>query len=334
MPLASIRAVKWVNVTAYIVRRLLQAIPLLFLISFITFMIVQATGDPLAAYTVDASLTSEDIARLKQKYGLDQPVPIQNLNWLKNMVTGNWGTSYFTREPVVDMVLERLPNTLILVGISYTLILILGIVLGILTAVRQYSLLDYAVTTLSFIGIATPSFWLGLMLIYAFAVRFKAMGLPHLPVSGMYDLEVGKTVPEVLRHAVMPAIALSVVVCARYIRYVRSEILDQLRLDYVNTARSKGLKERTILYGHVFKNVLLPLITLIGLDLPNFLSGTIVIESVFTWPGVGRLFWSAAERTDIPVLMAIMLYVAAMTIVFNLIADVLYAIVDPRISYS
>jgi peptide/nickel transport system permease protein len=318
----------------YILKRVIQAIPLLFLISFIVFLSIQATGDPLAAYTVDASLTSDDIARLKAKYGLDQPVPIQYLNWLKNMVTGNWGTSYFTRESVVDMFLERLPNTLILFAVSYGLILIVALVLGILTAVRQYSLFDYSVTALSFLGIATPSFWLGLMLIYFFAVRLKTWGLPSLPVGGMYDLSEGKTLAEVSRHVILPAVTLSVVVCARYVRYIRSSILEQLQLDYVRTASAKGLRSRTVLFRHILKNVLLPLITLVGLDLPNFLSGTIVIESIFAWPGVGRLFWSAAERTDIPVLMAIMLFVAVMTVLFNLIADIFYAVVDPRISYS
>ena len=318
----------------YILKRVIQAIPLLFLISFIVFLSIQATGDPLAAYTVDASLTSDDIARLKAKYGLDQPVPIQYLNWLKNMVTGNWGTSYFTRESVVDMFLERLPNTLILFAVSYGLILVVALVLGILTAVRQYSLFDYSVTALSFLGIATPSFWLGLMLIYLFAVRLKTWGLPSLPVGGMYDLSEGKTLAEVSRHVILPAVTLSVVVCARYVRYIRSSILEQLQLDYVRTASAKGLRSRTVLFRHILKNVLLPLITLVGLDLPNFLSGTIVIESIFAWPGVGRLFWSAAERTDIPVLMAIMLFVAVMTVLFNLIADIFYAVVDPRISYS
>ena len=318
----------------YILKRVLQAIPLLLLISFIVFLSIQATGDPLAAYTVDASLTSDDIARLKAKYGLDQPVPIQYLNWLKNMATGNWGTSYFTREDVVDMIRERLPNTLILFAVSYGLILIVALILGILTAVRQYSLLDYTVTALSFLGIATPSFWLGLMLIYLFAVRLKAWGLPSLPVGGMYDLSEGKTFIEVSRHVILPALTLSVVVCARYVRYIRSSILEQLQLDYVRTAAAKGLRSRTVLFRHVLKNVLLPLVTLVGLDLPNFLSGTIVIESIFAWPGVGRLFWSAAERTDIPVLMAVMLFVAVMTVLFNLIADIFYAVVDPRISYS
>ena len=258
----------------YILNRLVQAVPLLLLISFIVFMSIQATGDPLAAYTVDASLTSDDIARLKAKYGLDQPVPIQYLNWLKNMATGNWGTSYFTRENVVSMFGERLPNTLILFAVSYVFILVVALFLGILTAVRQYSILDHTVTAFSFLGIAAPSFWLGLMLIYLFAVRLKAWDLPYLPVGGMYDLNVGKTFPEVVRHVILPAFTLSVVVCARYIRYIRSSILEQLQLDYVRSAKAKGLRPVTVLFRHVLKNVMLPLITLVGLDLPNFLSGT------------------------------------------------------------
>lgn len=320
--------------TRYIVHRLIQVVPLLFLISFIAFLIIQATGDPLAAFTVDASLTAEDIARLREKYGLDQPVPLQYVNWLKNMVTGDWGTSYYTREPVFDMVMERLPNTLVLVVISYMLILSFGIVLGVVTAVRQYSILDHVITGLSFIGISMPSFWLGLMLIVVFSVRFRSAGFPHLPVGGMYDLAAGKTFSQVLTHAILPSVTLSIVVCARYIRYVRSEVLEQLHQDYVNTARSKGLRESIILWRHVLRNALLPLITLIGLDLPSFLSGTIVIESIFAWPGMGRLFWSAAERTDIPVLMATMLFVATLTVFSNLVADIFYGVVDPRVGYS
>jgi peptide/nickel transport system permease protein len=317
-----------------VIRRLLQAIPLLLIVSFIAFAIVQATGDPLAAYTVDASLTSEDIARLRTQYGLDQPMPLQYVSWLGNLLTGNWGTSYYTRENVVDMILDRLPNTLLLVGISYSVILALATILGIVSAVRQYSLVDHLITATSFVGIAIPSFWLGLMLIVVFAVQFKAAGLPYFPVGGMFDQRVGQTLPQVLWHVVLPAVTLAVVVTARYVRYIRSAILEQIQVDYVRTARSKGLAERVVLLRHVFKNALLPLITLVALDVPSLLSGAIVIETIFAWPGMGRLFWSAAERTDIPVLMATMLLVAVLTIVANLIADVLYAVADPRIRYG
>jgi peptide/nickel transport system permease protein len=317
-----------------VIRRLLQAIPLLLIVSFIAFAIVQATGDPLAAYTVDASLTSEDIARLRKQYGLDQPMPLQYVSWLGNLLTGNWGTSYYTRENVIDMILDRLPNTLLLVGISYSVILALATVLGIISAVRQYSLIDHLITATSFVGIAIPSFWLGLMLIVVFAVQSKAAGLPYFPVGGMFDQRVGQTLPQVLWHVVLPAVTLAVVVTARYVRYIRSAILEQIQVDYVRTARSKGLAERVVLLRHVFKNALLPLITLVALDVPSLLSGAIVIETIFAWPGMGRLFWSAAERTDIPVLMATMLLVAVLTIVANLIADVLYAVADPRIRYG
>jgi peptide/nickel transport system permease protein len=309
-------------------------VPLLLMITFVGFVLVQATGDPLAAYTVDASLTAEDIARLRHHYGLDQPIPIQYLNWLGNMLTGDWGTSYYTRENVFDMVLERLPNTLLLVGISYTVVLVVGLVLGILSAVRQYSPLDHAVTGLSFVGIAMPTFWLGLMLIVLFAVRFKQFGLPYLPVGGMYDERTGISAGQVLWHAVLPATTLAVVIAARYIRYVRSAVIEQIHLDYIRTARAKGLVERVVLSRHALKNALLPLITLIAVDIPDLLSGAIVTESIFAWPGMGRLFWSAAERTDIPVLMAVMLLVAALNVLCSLIADICYALVDPRIKYA
>ncbi len=304
------------------------------IISFIAFAIVQATGDPLAAYTVDASLTSDDIARLRVRYGLDRPMPLQYLAWLGNMLTGDWGTSYYTRENVADMVLDRLPNTLLLVGISYTVILVSAVILGMVSAIRQYSWLDHLITGASFVGIAIPSFWLGLMLIVLFSVRFKAAGLPYFPVGGMYDQRVGETVPQILWHAVLPALTLAVVITARYVRYIRAAILEQVQVDYVRTARSKGLPEHVVLLRHVFKNALLPLITLIALDVPSLLSGAIVIESIFAWPGMGRLFWSAAERTDIPVLMATMLLVAVLTVIANLIADTLYAVADPRIRFQ
>ena len=317
-----------------IIRRLFQAIPLIMIISFVGFLIIQATGDPLAAFTVEADLTSEDIMRLKQKYGLDKPVPIQYLNWLKHMLTGDWGFSYYTREPVIDMVLSRLPNTLILMGFSYLAILVLGVTLGVLSAVYQYSWFDHLVTGISFLGIAAPSFWLALMLIYLFAVQFYNWGIPSLPVSGMYELEEGKSFGQVITHVILPGAALATVVTARYIRFVRAEMLEKINMDFVRTARAKGISKTKVLFKHVLPNALLPLITLIGLDIPNFMSGTIVIETVFSWPGMGRLFWSAAQRTDIPVLMATMMLVAVLTVSAQLLADLFYGLVDPRIKYD
>ncbi len=317
----------------YAARRLIEAVPLLLLVSMILFAIIQLTGDPLAAYTVDATLTGEDIARLRQHYGLDQPVPVQYLRWLANMVTGNWGTSFVSNLPVADLIAQRLPNTLLLVGSSYSIILILAIVLGVYTAVHQYSLADNVVTTIAFIGISIPSFWLGLLLLIFFAVQMRSLGLPYFPAGGMYDLAVGPTVPQVLWHLVLPSITLATVVTAGYIRYIRASMLEVIGHDYVRTARAKGLAERVILRRHAFKNAAIPLVTLMGLDLPRFLSGAVVVESIFAWPGMGRLFWEEAQRTDIPVLMAVLVFTSAMVVMGNLVADVGYAYLDPRIRY-
>ena len=318
----------------YLARRLVQTIPLLLLISIIGFGIIQLTGDPLAAYTMETALSREDIARLRAYYGLDQPVYVQYLNWLGNLAQGDWGTSYVAHRPVLDLILQRLPNTLMLVAAAYTLILTVSIVLGIYTAIRQYSWVDHLVTGLAFVGISIPSFWLGLVLLVVFAVSTRNLGLPYFPAGGMYDLRVGPTVPQVLWHLVLPAVTLATVVTANYIRYIRASMLEVLHNDYVRTARAKGLHNGVILRRHAFRNAAIPLVTLIGLDLPRFLSGSLVVEAIFAWPGLGRLFWEHAERTDIPVLMAIMMLTAAMVVFFNLLADVAYAFLDPRIRYG
>jgi peptide/nickel transport system permease protein len=304
------------------------------LISIIGFGIIQLTGDPLAAYTMETALSREDIARLRAYYGLDQPVYVQYLNWLGNLARGDWGTSYVAHKPVLDLILQRLPNTLMLVAAAYTLILTVSIVLGIYTAIRQYSWVDHLVTGLAFVGISIPSFWLGLILLVVFAVGTRNLGLPYFPAGGMYDLSVGPTVPQVLWHLVLPAVTLATVVTANYIRYIRASMLEVLHNDYVRTARAKGLHNGVILRRHAFRNAAIPLVTLIGLDLPRFLSGSLVVEAIFAWPGLGRLFWEHAERTDIPVLMAIMMLTAAMVVFFNLLADVAYAFLDPRIRYG
>jgi peptide/nickel transport system permease protein len=318
----------------YLARRLVQTVPLLLLISIIGFGIIQLTGDPLAAYTMETALSGDDIARLRAYYGLDQPVYVQYLNWLGNLARGDWGTSYVAHRPVLDLILQRLPNTLMLVAASYALILTVSIVLGIYTAIRQYSWVDHLVTGLAFVGISIPSFWLGLILLVVFAVSTRNLGLPYFPAGGMYDLSVGPTVPQVLWHLVLPAVTLATVVTANYIRYIRASMLEVLHNDYVRTARAKGLPNGVILRRHAFRNAAIPLVTLIGLDLPRFLSGSLVVEAIFAWPGLGRLFWEHAERTDIPVLMAIMMLTAAMVVVFNLLADVAYAVLDPRIRYG
>src|SRR5438128_5193265 len=318
----------------YIAGRAVEALPLLLLVSIILFVIIQLTGDPLAAYTVDSTLTGEDLVRLRHYYGLDQPVPIQYLRWLGNVVTGNWGTSFVSNVPVVELIGQRLPNTLLLVVSSYSIILVVAVVVGTYTAVHQYSPVDHVVTTLAFVGISVPSFWLGLLLLIFFAVQTRNLGLPYFPAGGMYDLAIGPTVPQVLWHLVLPSITLATVVAASYIRYVRASMLEVIRQDYVRTARAKGLSEGVLLRRHAFKNAAIPLLTLMGLDLPRFLSGSVVVESIFAWPGMGRLFWEEAQRTDIPVVMAVLMFTSVLVVVFNLLADIGYAYLDPRIRYQ
>jgi peptide/nickel transport system permease protein len=317
----------------YIVGRGVEALPLLLLVSIILFAIIQMTGDPLAAYTVDSTLTGDDLVRLRHYYGLDQPVPIQYVRWLGNVLTGNWGTSFVSNMPVAELIAQRLPNTVLLVVGAYSMILIAAVVLGTYTAVHQYSLFDHLVTTLAFVGISIPSFWLGLLLLIFFAVQTRNLGLPYFPAGGMYDLAVGPTVPQVLWHLVLPSITLATVIAAGYIRYVRASMLEVIRQDYVRTARAKGLAETAVLRRHAFKNAAIPLVTLMGLDLPRFLSGSVVVESIFAWPGMGRLFWEEAQRADIPVLMAVLMFTSVLVVVFNLLADIAYAYLDPRIRY-
>ena len=317
----------------YVARRAIEAVPLLLLVSIVLFGIIQLTGDPLAAYTVDSTLTAEDIARLRHFYGLDQPLPLQYLHWLGNVLTGNWGTSFVSNLPVAELLAQRLPNTLLLVLSAYSMILVAAVVLGTYSAVHQYSPFDHLVTTLAFVGISIPSFWLGLLLLIFFAVQTRNLGLPYFPAGGMYDLAIGPTIPQVAWHLVLPSITLATVVAAGYIRYVRASMLEVIRQDYVRTARAKGLSEAVLLRRHAFKNAAIPLVTLIGLDLPRFLSGSVVVESIFAWPGMGRLFWEEAQRTDIPVVMAVLMFTSVLVIVFNLLADVAYAYLDPKIRY-
>jgi peptide/nickel transport system permease protein len=318
----------------YIARRAIEALPLLLLISMILFSIIQITGDPLAAYTMDSTLTTEDILRLRHYYGLDQPVPIQYLRWLGSVLTGDWGTSFISNVPVTQLIAQRLPNTVLLVVSAYSIVLIAAIVLGTYTAVHQYSMFDHLVTTVAFVGISIPSFWLGLLLLIFFAVDTRNLGLPFFPAGGMYDLAIGPTLPQVLWHLVLPSLTLATVVAAGYIRYVRASMLEVIRQDYVRTARAKGLSEGVLLRRHAFKNAAIPLLTLMGLDLPRFLSGSVVVESIFAWPGMGRLFWEEAQRTDIPVVMAVLMFTSVLVVVFNLLADIGYAYLDPRIRYQ
>jgi peptide/nickel transport system permease protein len=250
------------------------------------------------------------------------------------ILRGDFGTSLVNRKPVMQVIGERIPNTLILM-LSGELLVVLGaLVVGVYSALRQYSILDHVVTALSFIGYSMPIFFIALLLMYIFAVLFKRWGLPYMPTVGMFDPQVGKTFGQVIYHMVLPVVSMSIVSLASYSRYIRSTMLDVLNQDYIRTARSKGLPNRSVIFVHALKNASLPIATIVGLDLPFLLGGAVVTERIFAWPGMGRLFLDHVSRADTPVVMGILMLVAVAVIVFQIITDVVYAWLDPRIRYD
>ncbi len=330
----------------YVVRRTLQAIPLLLLISMILFLIVNnAPGGPLAPYLQNPHITPADIARLKHNLGMDQPLPIQYVKWLTHIFTsgGDFGYSTSNSEPVTQAILERMPATLLLMGASLVISLVLGVAAGIFAALRPYSIGDYLVTTLAFFGQSMPTFWFALMLQLLFAVH----GIPlpggyqiQLPSSGLSSgdpLTWSNFIAEpgdFLEHLVLPAIVLSLAGLATYSRFMRSSMLEVTKTDYMRTASAKGLDFRTVVFKHGFKNALIPLVTVIALSLPGLVAGAIVTETLFAWPGMGRLFINALLQSDIALLMGYLSLVAALVVIFNLLADVSYAWLDPRVKYD
>jgi peptide/nickel transport system permease protein len=342
--------------TRYIIKRLLQGIPLLFVISVILFVLMMNVGDPVATMGGRRITRKSDYERLKRQLGLDKPIYEQYVYWLigntwtsidldgdgvaetpgtrLGILRGDFGTSVVDRRPVMEVIAERIPNTLILM-ISGEVVVILGALLvGVYSALKQYSFMDHTVTALSFIGYSMPIFFIALMSMFIFAVLFKRMGLPYLPTVGMFDPQVGKTFGQVVYHMVLPVISMSVVSLASYSRYIRSTMLDVLNQDYIRTARAKGLPRRAVVFIHALKNASLPIATIVGLDLPFLLGGAVITERIFAWPGMGRLFLDHVERADTPVVMGILMLVSVAVIVFQIITDVVYAWLDPRIRYD
>ncbi len=342
--------------TRYIARRLLQAIPLLFLVSLLLFVMLQNMGDPLATMGGRTMTRSEDRARLTRQLGLDKPIVVQYLYWLigndwakidldgdgiaetpgirKGVLRGDFGYSLVNREPAMEVIMERLPNTLLLMLSAEVVIIFGSLLIGIYAALRQYSFIDNLITTLSFIGYSMPIFFVALGLMYIFAVNFKAWGLPYLPTVGMFDPRVGKTFWQVVWHMILPIITIAITSFAANSRYVRSTMLEAMSQDYIRTAKSKGVPRRSIIFIHALKNASLPIITVIGLDLPFLLGGAVVTERIFAWPGMGRLFIDHVSRADTPVVMGILMLIAIAVITFQIITDIVYAWLDPRIRYN
>src|SRR5215208_3276753 len=339
--------------TNYILRRLGQAVPQLFIISIILFMLMQAFGDPVASLGARTPPKPEDKERLRRMLGLDQPAYMQYLTWLagndwqkidrdgdgvpetygqrKGILRGDWGNSLVTRRPVLEMIGDRLPNTLILMVVAEILIITLSLAVGLFSALRPYSFWDNLVTGLSFVGYSMPVFWLALMLMYIFAVNFRKWGLPYLPTVGMFDPQAGKTPVELLKHMILPVTTLAIISVAGYSRFVRSSVLEVLSQDYVRTARAKGVRAISVVLRHALPNEALPFITLVGLDIPFLLAGAVVTERIFAWPGMGRLFIDHTERAEFPMLMGILMLISIAVVIFQIITDVVYSFVDPRI---
>jgi peptide/nickel transport system permease protein len=317
-------------VTRYVVRRLIQALPLLLGISIVSFAILKlAPGGPLAAYAANPYVTDEDLQRLERAFGLDQPLHVQYVSWLAKFVTGDWGHSYAYHQPVLDLIGERLPNTLYLMITVFLVVLVLAVPIGILTALKQYSWFDHVVTGATFAFLSTPTFWLGLLLIV-----FLGLNLRLFPLGGMNTPGAEFDLFDRLHHLVLPVATLALVQVGAYTRYLRASMLETINQEYVRTARAKGLAERVIVGRHALKNAAIPLVTVAALDLPDLFVGALVTEQIFGWPGMGRLFWDAATRFDYPVLMGVLAVSSALILLANLVADVLYAYLDPRIRYS
>lgn len=341
--------------TKYLIRRLLQAIPLLFLISILLFTILQLQPvKPWDLLLHRPNLSPEARHHILAYYGFDKPVWMQYLIWVGNLLpfqlsppfvkTPDLGTSYFTHESTLYEIFNthRLENTVVLMGTAYLLTLVIAIPVGIIAAVRQYSRFDNLVTGFAFLGFSLPNFWFGLMLIIAFAVvPYEHFGFKLFPSSGMAS-EIGSSTGfglvlanplDVAWHVVLPAVVLAVQFIAAYSRFIRGAMLEVLNQDFIRTARAKGLGERTVVLRHAFRNALLPLITLMGLDIPRLFVGALVTEQVFAWPGMGRFFWESANRVDYQVLMGILVMLSVLVVLGNLVADLAYGWADPRIQY-
>ncbi len=325
--------------TAYVARRLIWMVPILLGVSVITFaMLKNVPGDPVSHMVATgrsggARASQADRERLAKQYGLDKPVYVQYVDWLREIARGNLGTSFESNRPVLDLILERLPNTMKLAGISLVLTLLIALPLGIVSAVKQNTATDYALTFFSFVGISIPSFWLALMILYFFGVEMH-----WFPTRGMRSIMVEpgfwNGLKDSAQHYVLPVFAVTLIGLSGYVRFQRAAMLEVIGQDYIRTARAKGVPERTVILKHAWRNALLPIITLLGYVLVVLVEGSIVVETIFTWPGMGLLAVDALSNKDYPLVMGVVLLSSAMILLGTLLSDILYAVVDPRVRYD
>ena len=316
----------------YILRRLLIAIPTLIVISFVVFAILAlAPTDPLAQFGADPRVPPEVRERIRESLGLNDPWPVRYVKWVTSVARLDFGYSFMSRGPVMDLIGQRLPNTLAVVGVAYVIGVLLAIPIGMVSAIKRYSIFDHMSTTFAFIGFSVPTFFTGLLLIIIFSVKLH--WLPFIYDSNLKITNLA-TLGDQIKQSIMPITVLALFNTATIARYTRSEMLEHLPLDYVRTARSKGLKERFVVLRHVLRNSLIPVVTLVALGIPAVFGGAIVTEQIFRVPGIGELLVRSIGQGDTPVVAGILLIFAVLVVLFNLVADVLYGVLDPRIRYS
>ena len=313
----------------YTIRRLVGAVPLLLGAAVLSFLFMHfAPGGPDALFARNARMTAEQLEAIRHNMGLDQPGYVQLWRWVSNLARGDLGTSYSQYRPVSQVIWEVFPNTVLLMGSGLVIALVLSLVFGIAAARRPFGLFDNVTSFVSYFGLAMPVFWFGLMLQILFAVQ-----LGWLPSAGMTS-PLGGGPLDVARHLALPAFTIAIGSIAGWSRYIRSSTVEQLQQDYVRTARAKGIEENRVVAGHVLRNALIPFVTVVAIDVPLYLTGSVLTETVFSWPGMGRLFYDSLTVRDYPVLMGILILGAVLIVLGNLLADLLYGLLDPRISLS
>jgi peptide/nickel transport system permease protein len=318
----------------YVLRRLLIAFPTLLLISAVVFAILAlAPGDPLAQFALNPAIPPEVRERIRDSLGLNDPVHVRYVKWLTSAAQGNLGYSFQSKVPVMDLIWQRLPNTLAVLGVAYVISVLLAIPIGVLSAVRRYSVWDHAATTFAFIGFSIPTFVTGVFLILIFSVKLR--WLPFIYDStidvSLFDLD---SVVKQLRQSIMPITVLALFQTATLARFVRSEMLENLPLDYVRTARAKGIREQLVVVRHVLRNSLIPVVTLVALGIPTVFAGALITEQIFRIPGIGSLLIDGIQNSDTPVVMGTTFIFSVLVVFFNIVADMLYGVLDPRIRYD
>jgi peptide/nickel transport system permease protein len=316
----------------FVVRRLVTALVVVIVATIVVFALVSARGDPLADFRHRPGVSQQTLRNLEHQYHLDESRPRQYVDWLTDFVRGDWGNSFRTTRPVVDMVGDAAWNTFLLVGTAVALSVVLAMLIGVISAVRQYSAFDYAATSFSYFGFSMPDFFFALLLqLFVVAVLHEALGINVLYVQGKYTTGQEGNVVNLIEHMVLPVCVLMLTSVAAWSRYQRDSMLEVLRTDYVRTARAKGVPRGQVIRRHALRNALIPFVTVVAIDAGVLLGGVVVVERVFGWPGLGLLFFDALERSDYPVLLAWMAVATTFVVVANLAADILYGVLDPRI---